>query len=185
MRGGLRGGRPSRAATYGPAMNMQRTVAPRSATLDHTTIRREGRTTNRRTGLTAAAAGALVALALAACSPGSSSPLPIGSPVLPSINASAIASAAAGAALAALDQVDAAIAANQTATGLTADDASALTQLTAGARTALQTGDATAAKTAVDNLGTKVAALAAKLNNATGQQLTVAIAALKAALPAG
>jgi hypothetical protein len=65
-----------------------------------------------------------------------------------------------------------------------ADDATSLKQLTAGVRTALQSGDMTAAKTALDNLSTKVDSLAAKLNNATGQQLTAAIAALKAAVPA-
>jgi hypothetical protein len=41
-----------------------------------------------------------------------------------------------------------------------------------------------AARTALDNLSAKVDSFAAKLNNATGQQLTAAIAALKAALPA-
>ena len=73
----------------------------------------------------------------------------------------------------------------ESSSGLSADDAASLTQLTAGLRTALQSGDMTTAKTAVDNLSTKVAGLASKLNNATGQQLTAAIAALKAALPAG
>ena len=131
----------------------------------------------------AAAAAALLLAIAAACGP-AATPLPIGSPALPSINASAIASAAAGAALTALDQVDTAIDANTTTTGLTLDDASALKQLTAAARTALQTGDTAAAKTAVDNLSTKVEGFAAKLNNATGQQLTAAITALKAAMPA-
>jgi hypothetical protein len=131
-----------------------------------------------------AAVSGLLAIALAACSPGAGTPLPIGSQALPSINASAIASAAAGVALAALDQVDAAITANTSDTGLTADDASSLKQLTAAARTALQSGDMTAARTAVANLSTKVDGLAAKLNSASGPQLTAAVAALKAALPA-
>ncbi|MEA2548475.1 MAG: hypothetical protein QOE42_1073 [Chloroflexota bacterium] len=100
------------------------------------------------------------------------------------MNASALASAAAGAALAALDQVDTAITANTTASGLTADDATALKQLTTAARTALQTGDTTAARTAIDNLSTKVTSLASKLPADTGAQLTSALAALKAALPA-
>jgi hypothetical protein len=130
----------------------------------------------------AAGAALFFAVATAACGP-SATQLPIGSPALPSVNASAVASAAADAAVAALVQVDAAIDANQTSAGLTADEASSLKQLTAAARTALQTGDTTAAKTAVDNLSTKVDGFAAKLNNATGQQLTAAITALKAALP--
>lgn len=166
-------------------------VALRGATIDRSGLRPEaratahGRTTNHRRGLAAAVAGAFIAIAIGACSPGSSTPLPIGSVVaLPSVDASAIASAAAGAALAALDQVDAAIATNTTATGLTADDATSLTALTGGVRTALQTGDTAAAKTAVDSLATKVEGLSAKLTTPTGQQLTAAIAALKAALPA-
>lgn len=154
------GGHPSRNGAYGPPMNHQHRVP-------------------------IAAAAAVVLAIAAACTPGVGTPLPIGSPpALPSVNASALASAAAGAALSALDQVDAAITANQTSAGLTADDASSLKQLTAAARTALQTGDTAAAQTAVDNLGTKVEGFAAKLNNATGQKLTAAIAALKAALPA-
>jgi len=46
------------------------------------------------------------------------------------------------------------------------------------------TGDLTAARTAVDNLSTKVGGFAAKLNSPAGQQLKAALAALKAALPA-
>jgi hypothetical protein len=164
-------------------MNTHNAVAPRSATIDRDDARREGRANHRRSGLGAAAAGVVLALALGACSPGGSgTPLPINS-IVPGVNPSAVASAAASAAMAALDQVDAAITANTSSTGLSADDASSLTQLTAGLRTSLQTGDTAAAKTAVDNLSTKVAALAAKLNTPTGQQLTAAIAALKAAMP--
>ena len=192
MSGGLAGGRPSRVDRYGPAMNKHSTVAPRNATIDPQDARREGRAaTKRRTGLAAAAAGTLLAIALGACSPGGAgTPIPITS-ALPNVNPSAVASmaagaasAAAGAAVAALDQVDAASTAHQTATGLTADDVAALKQLTAGVRTALQSGDMTGAKTAIDNLSTKVDSFAAKLNNATGQQLTAALAALKAAMPA-
>jgi hypothetical protein len=139
--------------------------------------------THSRAPFAAAAAALLLAIAAAACGP-AATPLPIGSQALPSINASAIASAVAGAATSALDQVDTAIDANTTSTGLTADDASSLKQLTAAARTALQTGDTAAAKTAVDNLSSKVDGFAAKLNSATGQQLTAAITALKAAMPA-
>jgi hypothetical protein len=186
----LLGGHLSRACPYGPPMKTQRPVAPRNATIDRDEVRREGRAIQHRSGLAGAAVGVIFAIALAACTPAGSSPLPIGSPGLPSVDASALASAAAGAASAAagaamtaLDQVDAAITANTSSTGLTADDAASLTTLTAGVRTALQTGDTTAAKAAVDNLKTKVDSLAAKLNSATGQQLTAAVTALKAALP--
>ena len=186
MSRGLGGGRPTRRDPYGPPMKTQSSVAPRNATIDPDQVRREGRAiTRRRSGFATVAAGAILAIALGACTPGGAgTPLPISSAGLPSINASAIASAAAGAAMAALDQVDAAITATTTASGLTADDASSLKQLTAGLRTALQSGDTAAAKTAVDNLSTKVDSFATKLNNATGQTLTAAIAALKAAIPA-
>ena len=93
------------------------------------------------------------------------------------------ASAASAAAIAALDQVDTAIAANQTSGALTADEASSLKTLSTGIRTRLQTGDTTAARTAVDSLSTKDS-FAAKLNTDAGRQLTTAIAALTAALPA-
>jgi hypothetical protein len=103
---------------------------------------------------------------------------------IPSVNVSAAASAAAQAAIAALDKVDTQITANQTASGLTADDANSLKQLTAGVRTALQTGDTAAAKTAVQNLSTKIDSLSAKLSGDNGKQLTDAITALKTALGA-
>ncbi|GAC1666806.1 MAG: hypothetical protein NVS9B8_08400 [Candidatus Limnocylindrales bacterium] len=86
--------------------------------------------------------------------------------------------------MAALDQTDAAITANQTPTGLTSDEASALHQLTAGVRSALQSGDVTAARTAIDTLSTKVDGFAARLNTDAGKRLTAAIAALKAAMAA-
>jgi hypothetical protein len=104
---------------------------------------------------------------------------------LPSINASAAASMGVQAALASLDQVDAAITANQSAAGLTADDVASLKQATAAIRTALQTGDTAATKTAADNLSTNADALASKLNGDAGTQLKAAITALKAALAAG
>ena len=159
-----------------------RNVAPRNATTDRNGIRREGRPVSHRS-VVPAIAGVAVAIAIAACTP-SASTVPGGSVAQPSVNVSAAASAASGAAIAALVQVDAAIDANQTAAGLTADDASSLKALTAGIRTSLQTGDTAAAKTAVDNLSTKVDGFAAKLNTPAGEQLKAAIAALKAALPA-
>jgi len=183
MFGRLLGACASRVGSYGRPMKTHGTVAPRHATIELDEDRREGRSTPNRFGrLAAVAAGATLAIGIAACGP-AATPLPIASS-LPSVNASALASAAASVALAALDQVDAAITANQTSSGLTADDASSLKQLTAGVRTALQSGDMSAARTAIDNLSAKVDSFAAKLNNATGQQLTAAIAALKAALPA-
>ena len=157
-------------------------VAPRNATTDRNGIRREGRPVHHRS-IAAAVAGVAVAIAIAACSPGAST-VPGGSVALPSADVSAAASAASGAAITALVQVDAAIDANQTAAGLTADDVASLKALTAGIRTSLQTGDTAAAKTAVDNLSTKVDSFAAKLNTPEGTQLKAAITALKAALPA-
>lgn len=150
-------------------MKTQHTVAPRTAT------------TPRRS--TIAASGLLLAFGLGACSP-SASVAPIPSVALPSIDASAAASALSGAAMAALDQVDKAITTTQTDGTLTADEATSLTQLTAGIRTALTSGDTAAARTAVESLSTKVDSFAAKLGAGAGPQLTAAIAALKAAFPA-
>jgi hypothetical protein len=164
-------------------MNTTRTRAPRSATIDPSADGRERRSLALRGRLVAAGASMALAIALVACSPGASIP-PVGSFALPSVNPSAVASAAAGAALAALDQVDLAITANTSASGLNADDAGTLKALTAAARAALQTGDTTAARTAIDSLSTKLTSLTSKLPADTGAQLTSAIAALKAALPA-
>jgi hypothetical protein len=170
-------------------MHTHRTVAPRIAATDTQLVRREGRA--RRSRLAVAVVSGAVALtgALAACSSPGSSGLTIPSPIA-SIDASAVASAAsavasvaAQAALTALDQVDTAITANQSSGALSADDASSLTQLSAGVRTALQSGDTSAAKTAVDNLSTKVDSFASKLSGDAGTQLKNAIAALKAAMP--
>jgi len=119
---------------------------------------------------------------IAACLPGAST-LPIPSVAVPSVNITAGASAASAAAIAALDQLDTAIAANQTSGALTADDASSLKTLSTAIRTSLPTGDTTAARTAVDSLSTKLDSFAAKLHIDAGRQLPAAIAALKAALP--
>ena len=155
--------------------------APRSTTIDRTGIRREGRPATHRFGALAAAVGVALAIALAACSPGASA-LP--SVAVPSVDVSAGASLATGAAIAALDQIDAAIAANQTSDGLTADDAKALQDLSTGIRTAVVSGDTTAARTAVENLSTKADEFAEQLNTPTGAQLKAAIEALEAALAA-
>jgi hypothetical protein len=131
---------------------------------------------------------AIIAMGLGACSNPVGSAIPSvsipASVAIPSVTVSAAASAAAQAAIAALDKVDTQITANQTASGLTADDANSLKQLTAGVRTALQTGDTAAAKTAVQNLSTKIDSLSAKLSGDNGKQMTDAITALKTALGA-
>jgi hypothetical protein len=169
-------------------MNTNRVVAPRTATGSTPDDRREGRHRTSATRVLSAVAGLALAGAIAACSPGASGvPLPsVNVSALPSIDASAVASAAAGAALTALDSVDSAIAANQSSSTLTADEASSLTQLTGALRTALQSGDTSGIQTALTNLSSKVDSLSAKLGSSpAGKQLTDAIAALKAAIPAG
>ena len=103
---------------------------------------------------------------------------------VPSVDVSAGASLATGAAIAALDQIDAAIAANQSSDALTADDARALQDLSTGIRTAVVSGDTTAARTAVGTSSTKADEFAEQLNTPTGAQLKAAIEALKAALAA-
>jgi hypothetical protein len=161
-------------------------AAPRIATTttDRNGIRREGRTVTRASAATAAAAVAAMAIALAACSPGASGVPSVPSVALPSVDVSAGASMATEAAVVALDQVDAAIALNQSSGALTADEAKSLQDLSSGVRTALTTGDVTAAKTAAEALSAKSDEFAAKLSGDAGQQLKAAIAALKAALPA-
>ena len=127
----------------------------------------------------ASAAAVLLVAAVAACSSTASS---IPSVAIPSINASAAASLGMQAALTALNDVDAAIAANATSGGLTADNATSLKTLSASIRTALQTGDTTAAKTAVDQFSTKLSEMASGLTGDAGKQLQDAAAALKAAV---
>ena len=94
-----------------------------------------------------AAAAVLLVAAVAACSSTASNAPSV---AIPSINASPAASLGMQAALTALNDVDAAITANATSGGLTADNATSLKTLSASIRTALQTGDTAAAKTAVD-----------------------------------
>ena len=178
-------GHSAPVASYGRPMDTH-DVAPRTATIDRTRIRREGRPVTHRFAAAAAAVGiAALAIVIAACTPAASNaPGSLALPSLPSVDVSAGASLATGAAMAALDQVDAAIATNQTSGALTATEASDLQELATGVRTALQSGDTTAARTAVDNLSTKVTEFASKLNTPTGEQLKAALAALEAALPA-
>lgn len=110
---------------------------------------------------------------------------PGGSPVLPSVSLPAVSidpSAAASAALAALDEVDAQIDANQTATGFTVEERDALKQITVKVRTAVQTGDLSAAQPAIDELAAKLTELDAKLGTDAGTQLKAAVTQLKALL---
>ena len=117
---------------------------------------------------------------LAACSTstGSSPSLPVVS--LPPVSIDP--SAAASAALAALDQLDTEIDANQTATGLTVEERDSLKAFTATIRTAVQTGDLSAAQPAVDQLSAKVTELDAKLGTDAGTRLKAAVAQLKTLL---
>ena len=118
--------------------------------------------------------------ALSACStsPGSSVALP--SVSLPAVSIDP--SAAASAAVAALDQIDTEIDANQSATGLTADDVTALKGFTAQLRTTVQTGDLSAAKPTLDQLSAKVTELDAKLGTDAGARLKAALAQLQTLL---
>jgi hypothetical protein len=91
-------------------------------------------------------------------------------------------SAAASAVVAALDQVDTEIDANQSATGLTTEDAAALKGYTAQIRTTVQTGDLSAAKPTLDQLSAKVTELDAKLGTDAGARLKAALAQLETLL---
>jgi len=88
-------------------------------------------------------------------------------------------SAAASAVVAVLDQIDTAIDANQTATGLTVEERDSLKSLVSQVRTAAQTGDVSAAKPTVDALSAKITELDAKLGTDAGTQLKAAIEQLK------
>ena len=88
-------------------------------------------------------------------------------------------SAAASAVVAVLDEIDRTIDANQTATGLTVEEQTALKDLVSQVRTAVQTGDLSAAKPTVDALSAKIAELDAKLGTDAGTQLKSAVDQLK------
>ena len=110
---------------------------------------------------------------------------PGASPALPSVSLPAVSidpSAAASAVVAALDQIDAEIDANQSATGLTTEDADALKGFTAQLRTTVQTGDLSAAKPTLDQLSAKVTELDAKLGTDAGARLKAALAQLETLL---
>jgi hypothetical protein len=117
---------------------------------------------------------------LSACNatPGSSVALP--SVSLPTVSIDP--SAAASAAVAALDQLETEIDANQSATGLTTEDADALKGFIAQIRTTVETGDLAAAKPTLDQLSAKVTALDAKLGTDAGARLKAALAQLETLL---
>ena len=117
---------------------------------------------------------------LSACSntPGASASLPAVS--LPAVSIDP--SAAAGAVVGFLEQLDTEITANETATALTAEERDALKATVAKIRTAVQTGDFSAARPAVDELKAKVAELDAKLNTPEGLRLKAALTQVEALL---
>ena len=122
-------------------------------------------------GVTLAAGGVL-----AACSGTTTTPsLPAVS--LPPVSIDP--SAAASAVVAVLDEIDRTIDANQTATGLTVEEQTALKDLVSQIRTAVQTGDLSAAKPTVDALSAKITELDAKLGTDAGTQLKSAVDQLK------
>ena len=88
-------------------------------------------------------------------------------------------SAAASAVVSVLDEIDRTIDANQTATGLTVEEQTALKDLVSQVRTAVQTGDLSAAKPTVDALAAKITELDAKLGTDAGTQLKAATEQLK------
>lgn len=107
------------------------------------------------------------------------------SPSLPAVSLPAVSidpSAATATVLVVLDHVDTEITANQSATGLTAEEGDALKAIVAKVRTAVQTGDLSGAAPAVDELKAKVAELDAKLGTDAGARLKAALAQLETLL---
>jgi hypothetical protein len=110
---------------------------------------------------------------------------PGASPSLPAVSLPAVSidpSAAADAVIGVLDQLETEITANQTAAGLTVEEADALKGIVAEIRTAVQTGDFSAAQPAVDEFKAEVAVLDAKLGTDAGTRLKAAFAQLEALL---
>lgn len=115
---------------------------------------------------------------LAACTAGTTT-----SPSLPAMSLPPVSidpSAATSAVIAALDQLNTEIDANQTATGLTVEERDALKGLVAEVRTAVQTGDLSVAQPTVDALSAKVTELDAKLGTDAGARLKAAVEQIKA-----
>jgi hypothetical protein len=154
-----------------------------------TTAAHRAATRTRTTRLVSGTAGVTLLLAaVVACSPAAGTPsapqVPVGSGgILPSLNVSPLASAAAQGALAALDALQGAVTANASASGLSADDANTLSGAIGTLKTAIQTGDTTQIRAAVTDLSTKLDSVSSKLNGTTGAQLKVLIDAMKSAMP--
>lgn len=83
-----------------------------------------------------------------------------------------------------LNELDAAIASNQTPTGLTAEEQPELQGIADSIRTAIETGDLSAARPAFNELSTKVDDLAAKLDSEAGTTLNDAVNELRTLLGA-
>lgn len=110
---------------------------------------------------------------------------PGASPSLPAVSLPAVSidpSAATATVLGVLDQLETEIAANESATGLTAEEGDALEGIVAKIKTAVETGDLSAATPTVEELKAKVAELDAKLGTDAGARLKAAIAQLEALL---
>ena len=110
---------------------------------------------------------------------------PGASPSLPAVSLPAVSidpSAASSAVLGVLDQLETEIAANESATGLTAEEGDALEGIVAKIKTAVQTGDLSAANPAVDELKAKVTELDAKLGTDAGARLKAALTQLETLL---
>jgi hypothetical protein len=154
-----------------------------------TTAAHRAATRTRARLLVSGAAGVTLALAaIAGCSPNtgaSSAPqLPtVSAGILPSLDVSPLASAAAQGTLAALDQLQAAFTANASASGLSADDANTVSQAIGALKTAIQTGDTTQIQAAVTDLSTKLDSVSSKMNGTAGTQLKSLIDSMKAAMP--
>ena len=117
---------------------------------------------------------------LAACSN-----TPGASPSVPAVSLPAVSidpSAGRAAVVAVLDKLQTEIAANESATGLTADEGDALEGMISEIRTAVQTGDLSAARPAFDEFKAKVAELDAKLGTDAGARLKAALTQLEAVL---
>jgi len=153
-----------------------------------TTTASRAATRTRTSRLVAGTAGATILLAaLVACSPAAGTPSAPGAAasggILPSLNVSPLASAAAQGAVAALDALQAAVTANASASGLSADDANTVSGAIGALKSAIQTGDTTQIQAAASDLSPKLDSVSSKLNGTTGAQLKALIDAMKAAMP--
>lgn len=110
---------------------------------------------------------------------------PGASPSVPAVSLPAVSidpSAATDAVLGVLDQLETEIAANESATGLTAEEADAIEGIVAKIRTAVETGDLSAATPTVDELKSKVTELDARLGTDAGSRLKAALTQLETLL---